>query len=90
MWQPEDRVEMEVDEDGEPMEEHDEGSELRKTLEAVTEKLDEGGSVEAAIAGYRGVLEYESVDPNGQPDSVGKVKEEAIYCLAKTYANSKR
>lgn len=81
---------MDVDDDGEPIEEYDEGRELRKRLDAVTAALDAGGDVGDAIVGYRGVLDYESVDPGGQSDSLGKVKEEAIYCLTKAYANSKR
>lgn len=88
MWQ-EQPVEMDV-EGGEAVEEYDEGRYLRKTLDAVTASLGETGDQAAAIKGYRGVLDYESVDPAGPPDSVGKVKEEAIYGLAKAYADSRR
>lgn len=88
MWQ-EQPVEMDV-EGSEAVEEYDEGRDLRKTLEAVTASLAETGDQAAAIKGYRGVLDYKSVDPAGPPDSVGKVKEEAIYGLAKAYADSRR
>lgn len=88
MWQ-EQPVEMEV-EGTEAVEEYDEGRDLRKTLDAVTASLQETGDQAAAIKGYRGVLDYESVDPAGPPDTVGKVKEEAIYGLAKAYADSRR
>lgn len=90
MWRPEDRTEMEVDEDGERIEEYDEGKELRKTLDAVTVTMEKSGDLKAAVVGYLEVLHYESTDTSGQSDSIGKVKEEAIYCLAKTYAKSKR
>lgn len=90
MWQPKDQAEMEVDADGEPLEEYDEGKDLRKKLDAVTEALEQTGDKEAAIVGYRAVLDYEVTDAAGPTDSVGKVKEEAIYGLAKTYADSKR
>lgn len=81
---------MEVDADGELIEEYDEGRDLRKTLDTVTAALTETGDRDAAIVGYRGVLDYESTDPSGPSDSIGKVKEEAIYGLAKTYAKDKR
>lgn len=90
MWRPEEQVEMEVDADGEPVEEYNEGKNLRKTLDAVTAALEETGDKEAAIAGYRGVLDYEVTDAAGPSDRVGKAKEEAIYGLAKAYADSKR
>lgn len=87
MWQ-EKPVQMEVEEEG--VEEYDEGKELRKTLDDVTAALAETGDQAAAIKGYRNVLDYEVTDPTGPSDSVGKVKEEAIYGLAKSYADSKR
>lgn len=81
---------MEVDADGEPVQDHDEGRDLRTTLDAVTAALEATGDQQAAIVGYRGVLDYEVTDPSGPSDTVGKVKEEAIYGLAKAYADSKR
>lgn len=87
MWQ-EKPIEMEVE--GEGVEVYDEGRDLRKRLDEVTAALVETGDQAAAIAGYRGVLDYESTDPAGPSESVGKVKEEAIYGLAKAYAHSKR
>lgn len=88
MWQPEKAVEMDVD--GEAVEEYDEGRDLRKKLDEITAALGETGDQEAAIAGYRGVLDYVCTDAAGPSESVGKVKEEAIYGLAKAYADSKR
>lgn len=86
MWQ--DKHEMEVEVEG--VEEYDEGKELRKTLDEVTAVLGETGDQASAITGYRGVLDYECTDPAGPSESIGKVKEEAIYGLAKAYADSKR
>lgn len=88
MWQPEKPVEMDVD--GEAVEEYDEGRDLRKKLDEITAALGEAGDQEAAIVGYRGVLDYVCTDAAGPSESVGKVKEEAIYGLAKAYADSKR
>lgn len=87
MWQ-EKPIEMDVEGDGE--EEYDEGKDLRKRLDEVTATLTETGDQAAAITGYGGVLNYESTNPAGPSDSVGKVKEEAIYGLAKAYADSRR
>ncbi|CAM9100812.1 unnamed protein product [Pylaiella littoralis] len=88
MWQPEKVVEMDVD--GEAVEEYDEGRDLRKRLEEITAALGETGDKAAAIIGYREVLDYACTDAAGPSESVGKVKEEAIYGLAKAYADSKR
>lgn len=90
MWRPDEQVEMDVDADGEPLEEYNEGRNLRNTLDAITAALEETGDKEAAIAGYRGVLDYEVTDAAGPSDGVGKAKEEAIYGLAKGYADCKR
>lgn len=87
MWQ-EQPAEMEVEGDG--IEEYDESKELRNTLDQVTAALEQTGNKQAAITGYRGVLDYESSDPAGPSEGVGKVKEEAIYGLAKAYADSRR
>lgn len=79
-----------MDVDGEVVEEYDEGRDLRKKLDEVTAALGESEDKEAAIVGYRGVLDYVCTDAAGPSESVGKVKEEAIYGLAKAYADSKR
>lgn len=79
-----------MDVDGEAVEEYDEGRDLRKKLDEITAALGETGDQGAAIVGYRGVLDYVSTDAAGPSESVGKVKEEAIYGLAKAYADSKR
>lgn len=79
-----------MDVDGEVVEEYDEGKDLRKKLDAITATLGESGDQAAAIVGYREVLDYECTDSAGPSESVGKVKEEAIYGLAKAYADSKR
>lgn len=79
-----------MDVDGEAVEEYDEGRDLRKRLDEITAALGETGDKAAAIVGYREVLDYVCTDAAGPSESVGKVKEEAIYGLAKAYADSKR
>lgn len=79
-----------MDVDGEAVEEYDEGRDLRKKLEGITAALGETGDKATAIVGYREVLDYICIDAAGPSESVGKVKEEAIYGLAKAYADSKR
>lgn len=90
MWKQATRVGMEVDDEGEPEEEYDEGTQLRKELDEVSAAFKETEDQQAAIAGYRKVLDYESADSAGPSDSVSKVKEEAIYALTKTYADARR
>lgn len=79
-----------MDVDGDAVEEYDEGRDLRKKLDEITAALGETGDQAGAILGYREVLDYVCTDAAGPSESVGKVKEEAIYGLAKAYADSRR
>ncbi|CAM9786955.1 unnamed protein product, partial [Choristocarpus tenellus] len=88
MWQ-EKASEMEVDADGADLDVYDEGNELRAKLDAVSEDLVENGDNAVAIKGFRAVLDYECTAPGGASDGVNKVKEEAIYGLAKAYGESR-
>ncbi|CAN0222816.1 unnamed protein product, partial [Discosporangium mesarthrocarpum] len=89
MWQ-EKTTNMDVEGEEEGVEAYDEGKDLRVNLDLVTEALAEGGDQETAISGFRAVLDYQCTAPGGASDTVNKVKEEAIYGLAKSYGETRR